>query len=619
MKKYEGLVQDEEGDKVSNATITVKDYVGGANSTIYASDVAGSSGSNINGFTNESDGTFSFYATDGYYNIEISKPGLTTKTISNVHIKDTEAIISAKGYLTLQAAIDANPGKRIYAPDGYYSPIVVEDDNTRVSGAGPGRSVIITTSLTGHGVKFYPNNTATTTTFLSNCALDNFTIYSGADKTAGAGVYLLQCNGFRLDNVQIQNHPEGLVVSGGQLNLIDKLTVFATSSVLTGAPVSNSQAMRFCEAPIDGGLYQEGYTCQVTNSIIGTSRCIDKGVRIESCDGLAFVGGYWTGAYTDEVYIKCATAGRYISSLSFDSVYLDGVNMASAPANRNGINIPVSAVGTVYQVSFNNGTIGNYTGKGCVVGEDMQQLAFTGGTKFVNIDNWALDFVGSNTFSEVIVSGCQFGNVGEVTVSTGGVRLSTFVNAVINGNTFSGIGNTGASAITLTGTNANVSVVGNVYTGCTNNITNSATFTGKVEGVTVTFTPTITFATPGDLSVAYSTQVGRWIRVGNMVDVQIDITTSTFTHTTASGDMVIGTVPTAVTASGARWMGSMQWNNITKANYTQFCPYIRSGDSTLSIASSGSGQGGPTNLTAANFATATTTILNMQIRYEVAA
>lgn len=545
--------------------------------------------------------------------------GPVTATHKQINAALALSIISASGYPTLQAAIDANPGKAIYAPEGSYTPFVVEDANTRVYGAGPGRTYIINTSLTGHAVKFYPNDTTATTVFLSNCALDGMTIYSAADKTAGAGVYLLQCESFRLNNVQIQNHPEGLVVSGGQLNLINDLTVFATASILTGTPVTNSQAMRFCEAPIDGGLYQENFTCQVTNSIIGTNRCLDKSVRIESADGLAFIGGYWKGAYSDEVYIKCATANRYISSVSFDSVYLDGGSMVTAPTNRNGINVPSSAVGTVYQVSFNNGTIGNYTGKGCVVGEDMQQLAFTGGTKFVNIDNWALDFVGSNTSSEVIVSGCQFGNVGEVTVSTGGVRLSTFVNAVINGNTFSGIGNTGASAITLTGTNANVSVLGNTYTGCTTNITNSATFTGKVEGVTVTFSPTITFATPGNLSVAYSAQVGRWSRVGNMVDVLIDITTSTFTHTTAAGDLVIGTVPTCVTASGGRWTGSMQFNGVTKANYTQFCPYIRSGDSTLSVAASASAQGGPTNLTFAELPTAGTVILQLQIRYEVAA
>ncbi len=521
----------------------------------------------------------------------------------------------------IQAAITFIAGGEVRFPIGIFvisSAITVTTSNTRLVGSGIS-TIIKNTSITGHAIKFYPNNTTAVSVFINNCGIENMLIYSAVDKTAGAGLYLLQCNGFRLNNVQLQNHPEGIVVSGGQLNVLNQPTVYAAASVLTGAPVSNSQAMRFCEAPIDGGLYQECFTTQVIGSIIGTSRCLDKSVRVESCDGLAFIGGYWKGAYSDEVYIKCATANRYISSLSFDSVYLDGGSMVTAPANRNGVNVPSSAVGTVYQVSFNNGTIGNYTGKGCVVGEDMQQLAFTGGTKFVNIDNWGLDFVGSNTNSELIVSGCQFGNVGEVTTSTGGIQVSTVANAVVSNNTFSGIGNTGATAIKLAGTNVSGSFLGNLYYGCTNNITNGATWTGKIEGVTVTFSPTITFATPGNLSVAYSVQIGRWIRIGNMVDVQIDITTSTFTHTTASGDLTIGTLPTCVTVSGGRWVGTLQFNNITKANYTQYSPYIRSGESTLSIASSGSGQGGPDNVTAAHMASASTTILNMQISYEVAA
>lgn len=527
-------------------------------------------------------------------------------------------IVSAADYATLQAAIDANPGKAIYAKEGSYAPVVVEDDNTLIYGAGPNKTYIITTSLTGHGAKFYPNNTTTTTTYLNNCGISDLTIYSGADKTAGAGVYALQCSGFRLNNVQIQNHPEGLLVSGGQLNVFDQLTVYASSSILTGAPVASSQAIRLTSAPIDGGLYQECYTCEFTNTIAALSRVIDKAIRIESADGLHFTNGYVNGAYTDEVYIACVTAGRAIAGVVFNSIYLDGGNMTTAPTNRNGINIPASAVGTVYDIIFNSCLIGNYTGKGCVVGEGLQQLTFTGGTKFVNIDNWALDFVGDNATSELTVTNCHFRDVGEVTVSKGGIQASTFLNAVISGNTFTNIGNTGATAIVLTGTNANVSVLGNLYSGCTTNITNSATFTGKVEGVTVTFTPTITFTTPGDLSVTYSTQVGRWIRVGNYVDVTIDITTSAFTHTTASGNLTIGTVPTCVTASGGRWPGSVQFNGVTKANYTQFSPYMLSGGTTMTISASGSAQA-IDSVTAANMPTGGTVILNMQNRYEVAA
>lgn len=57
-----------------------------------------------------------------------------------------------------------------------------------------------------------------------------------------------------------------------------------------------------------------------------------------------------------------------------------------------------------------------------------------------------------------------------------------------------------------------------------------------------TFTPTFTFITPGDLSVAYSSQVGSYIRIGDFVLVLIDVA-FTPTFTTSSGIAIINTAP----------------------------------------------------------------------------
>lgn len=62
-----------------------------------------------------------------------------------------------------------------------------------------------------------------------------------------------------------------------------------------------------------------------------------------------------------------------------------------------------------------------------------------------------------------------------------------------------------------------------------------------------TFTPTITFATPGDLSVAYTSQVGSYVRLGNQVTIAVQITFAA-TYTTASGVFRLGSLP--FTASG---------------------------------------------------------------------
>jgi hypothetical protein len=64
-----------------------------------------------------------------------------------------------------------------------------------------------------------------------------------------------------------------------------------------------------------------------------------------------------------------------------------------------------------------------------------------------------------------------------------------------------------------------------------------------------TWTPVLTFATPGNLSVVYSAQFGNYTKIGRMVFWSARITTTTFTHTTASGSARITGLP--FTASGA--------------------------------------------------------------------
>lgn len=84
-----------------------------------------------------------------------------------------------------------------------------------------------------------------------------------------------------------------------------------------------------------------------------------------------------------------------------------------------------------------------------------------------------------------------------------------------------------------------------------------------------TWTPAITFATPGDLSVTYATQLGEYTKIGRLVTVNFGIVTSAFTHTTASGNLNISGLPFAANAtSGYQAIGPMTWGGITKAGVT---------------------------------------------------
>lgn len=60
---------------------------------------------------------------------------------------------------------------------------------------------------------------------------------------------------------------------------------------------------------------------------------------------------------------------------------------------------------------------------------------------------------------------------------------------------------------------------------------------------TGTFTPAITFETPGDLSVTCSLQSGRYTKNGRLVTIDIALRCETFTHSTASGAITITGMP----------------------------------------------------------------------------
>jgi hypothetical protein len=105
------------------------------------------------------------------------------------------------------------------------------------------------------------------------------------------------------------------------------------------------------------------------------------------------------------------------------------------------------------------------------------------------------------------------------------------------------------------------------------------------------WTPAISFATPGDLSVTYTQQVGTVLMIGSLVVASFNIVTSAFTHTTASGNLLItGLSVPAMTLTNADWHGSVAFTGLTMANYTNFVTRITSGATDFNVAASGSAQ-----------------------------
>jgi hypothetical protein len=100
------------------------------------------------------------------------------------------------------------------------------------------------------------------------------------------------------------------------------------------------------------------------------------------------------------------------------------------------------------------------------------------------------------------------------------------------------------------------------------------------------WTPVLTFTTPGDVAVTYATQLGEYTKVGREVTLRGSVTTSTFTHTTASGNLTITGLPFAVGGSIFP-RGALLWGGITKAGYTNIVATGTS--SSVMFSASGSG------------------------------
>ena len=139
--------------------------------------------------------------------------------------------------------------------------------------------------------------------------------------------------------------------------------------------------------------------------------------------------------------------------------------------------------------------------------------------------------------------------------------------------------------------------------------------TSEISG---SWTPTLTFATPGDLNVVYSTRVGTFSKIGTQCFVTCNVRTSTFTHTTASGAMQITGLPfTSFSTSNANASGGGFWQGITLANYTQIVPAVTPSERLATFVASGSAQN-INGIDTADTPTAGNVILDFSMTYRTA-
>lgn len=134
-----------------------------------------------------------------------------------------------------------------------------------------------------------------------------------------------------------------------------------------------------------------------------------------------------------------------------------------------------------------------------------------------------------------------------------------------------------------------------------------------------TWTPTLTFATVGNLSVVYSTRYGEYTKNAREVILRFNVQTSTFTHTTASGNCQITGIPfNSSNTTGVYSCGSVaSRQGITKANYHEVVATLQAAAPTLvQFTIAGSGQV-PAFVATGDMPTGGTVILISTLPYRV--
>jgi hypothetical protein len=290
-----------------------------------------------------------------------------------------------------------------------------------------------------------------------------------------------------------------------------------------------------------------------------------------------------------------ATQGANTADGSVFSLYVN--NCFFDNSSGNGIRIAATGTGSVVRCRFANCWASSSTEDGVFIVN-----AGTGIVSGIHFESPHLMLNGDSgmalggTLSDIVINGgeiCQneFGIFINDTVTDLRVMGATIgEGAGLLGNTFAGIGfDAGASASDY------IVIANNVMIG---NGTAIFDLPLAVENISIygnlgqdpaIWTPAITFSNPGNVAVTYSTRSGNYIRTGNTVAATFEIVTSSFTYTTATGDLYITGLPFTSSAQVQSFSGDLEFQGITKAGYTNYTLNIEENALFIRIRASGSG------------------------------
>lgn len=405
--------------------------------------------------------------------------------------------------------------------------------------------------------------------------LEHFQIQAITNPTAGAAIVVDPGAGnssrdCRFKSLQFYNNYKGIdFIRAGAWIVDDVISITFTSPRGAHITIDN------IENADDGGCIIQNSTFWTDTTVAST----DIGILQKSLGDIRIVGNNFLNlyaAYHMNLRTTAVSGQLVIANNVFDGPIVNGIKFETTnTATTAYFNTVVSA--NVFRLTNN--------ANGIHVG---------------NAANWL------NSFNFV-------GNQIDVAGSGQGIHLDSGGTGNISGNII-GTGSAAAVGISLSSTVSAVNTFQNTIVGFTaGNVLQDASINKPLWGqypfpatqnastdpntlddyAEVTFTPSLSFATPGDLAVTYGAARNAWAtKVGREVFAHVHIQAATLTYTTASGNLVVTGAPYSATSpSGnhAARNGGIQWEGITIATHTDMCPSIGNGNATINIRASGDG------------------------------